>query len=267
MRRKLFQAIVVAVFYCTILITAKQPQTWELGYRGSCVPKFNRDNIEYRATSVVELSMPEELASSGTTSKDNTYFILNKSVVFGPYEKIPNLNITGTINVDTSDWCRRLERDDVVDHGGYTNTYFANDGSFAAEVFLSCSTYEDGYRLYRPDDHQPAMDDGIYITLSFYCPAEEFDIPEDRYKNAEWASTASNAELLEYSSVLSAICESKIQGMKEYDVLDADTANKIVSIDYSYNNLTVNYDSTAATSPETENVYLCNSQYNGCIVP
>ena len=84
MRKKFFQVAVVMIFSCIMLVTAKQPQTWELGYRGSCVPKFNRDNIEYRATSVVELSMPEELASSGTTSKDNTYLILNKSVVFGP---------------------------------------------------------------------------------------------------------------------------------------------------------------------------------------
>lgn len=241
-RTRLFQIVaVVVVIFGIVFVAGRQSHTQssELGYRESWAPEFNRNNVKYRATEITGVLNPDDLTDEGARPQDAPYYVLNKSVVFGPYEKIPSLNFTGAIELSTSDWCRRLTRDGIVDHGGYTKTYFTSDKATAVIMSITCSTYEDGYRSYRYDEVQPAVDDGIYITISYYCPTEQFGLDGYKYRNQTWASTASIAELIECDRAWGLISDSIRQGMSDYDVFNAEDTAQISGLNYTRDKIEV----------------------------
>lgn len=232
-RTSLFQAVVVGmgcgILLFTSSIQATQAQDYEPGYRESWAGEFDRSNVSYKATDVVGAINPSDLSNSGAILEDTPYYVLNRSIVFGPYEEIPDLNLTlmGTVDFTTNDWREDLTRDNIVDHGGYSKGYFADDGSVAVIVSLACSTYGDGYRSYRYDEHQPAPDDGIYITFSYLCPTERFGLSAHQYITRDWTRTDSCAEMFDHGRSLEAINRSICQGMYDYEVIGAKAAEQI----------------------------------------
>lgn len=259
-KMKVFQAVVVAVCGFALIIGSKVSASRAPGtdvhqgceYREDWAPKFNSKHIKYRATNIVGVLNPDDLTHGGLP-KDAPYYILNKSVVFGPYQEVPQLSLTGTAAFNTNCWYQKLTQDDIVNHGGFTQEYFADDGSMAMIVCITSSTYEDGSHPYRYDNSQPSVEDGIYITISYYCPTTQYGIDGYQYATSEWSMTASNAELIELGEAYDKVGDSIAQGRMDYEVYDPEEARDIIALYYTQDNIEVvrqeNYHVKVACQP------------------
>lgn len=194
--------------------------------------------VDYRATRYVGAIDPTTLNEEGRVTDQTLYYILNKSIVFGPYDVLPHLHIPiaqTSIVIDTSDWCRQLTRDDIVARDGCVKSYYTDNLMVA--TYVTCNTFDDDSirELY---DGKPTVGprDGIYITVSFYCLTEEFGLSGREYinyKNHELSDTA------DYHRAITAIEQSITQGMKNYYILDCDEVRRVGALGYEFNSLEI----------------------------